>query len=72
MNEPFSCPEQFALDEATRDRSAIHLDQRPSVSLACGVDRSCNQLYSGAGFARNEDRAIRFGKSAYLLGLLLV
>jgi hypothetical protein len=41
------------------------INGRPLL-LLCGVDRSRNQLFSGAGFARNEDGAIRFSNSAYL------
>src|SRR4029077_17467753 len=54
----FFMAEQFAFDEARRDGSAIKLYKCPLFAPAPVVDRTGNQLLSGAGFAQKQDGRI--------------
>src|SRR5262249_54913813 len=48
----------LALDEARRQRRAIHPDERAAPATARGMDRAGDQLLAGAGLAEDQDRAV--------------
>src|ERR1700722_3651138 len=48
-------PEEFAFQEASWDRGAIHLHEASIPPRAALVDRASDHFFSGAGFARDED-----------------
>jgi hypothetical protein len=50
--------EKFAFEEANRHRCAVHLDQVSVSARAELVNRSRDDLLSGAGLSGNQDRGI--------------
>ncbi len=54
---PFLMPEQLALKEAFRERSAIHGDEGRLPSMAVGVDGPGHELLAGPALADEQDGA---------------
>ena len=63
----FHVPEQFAFVQSGRDRTAIHLDQRPILALAPIVDGVRDDFVPRAGLSRDQDGRVC---ARHLLGLL--
>jgi hypothetical protein len=60
-------PEELALDQRLRYRSAVDLDERLQRPWAVGVDDRSDQALSGAGVSGQEDREVERGGQRDLL-----
>jgi hypothetical protein len=58
---PLFVPEQFALDQRFRNRSAIHRHERTARARAEPVDGPRHQVLSRPGFSQNQNAEIRLG-----------
>ena len=63
--------EQLRLEKSFRDCRAVHLDERHAALGAAIVNRPRHELLAGAGFAQDQDRALRFGHELCTLDHLL-
>src|SRR4029078_9603427 len=52
----FFMPEQFTVEDVSRNGLAIQHQQRRASPKTGGVDRTRHGLFAGAGFANNQDR----------------
>jgi hypothetical protein len=59
--------EEFAFDERRRERRDIDGEERPRSAGAVSVDGACDEFFSGAAFAGDEDGDIGRGGEGDLL-----
>ena len=55
----FHVPEQLRFQKCLGDPGAIDRHKRPVRAVALGVNRSSDNLFTGAAFARNQDFGVR-------------
>lgn len=53
--------EQFAFHQPLGNGCAVDADKRMGTAVAQVVNRLGNELFTGSGFAGDQDRAIRYG-----------
>src|SRR5580658_2101428 len=58
---PFHMPEQFALHQTGRDRTAVYTHKGTAVAAAAAVNRARYELFPRPGFSVNENCRIRGG-----------
>ena len=58
---------QLAFEQAGGDRGTVQLDESPFAARAEIVDRAGNQVFSGAGFAQDQNRDVGGGDRFHLL-----
>jgi len=63
----FDVPEELALDQASGDGAAVHLDERPVAARAAVVQGPGDELLPGAGLAPDEDRRVARRHAGHLV-----